>query len=329
MVRSGWPSDADLRQKNVYWVGTRDLLPAAWRWIKGCSHLARSSINDSLSLLALSALERMVQVLKYRDVMHRHLNQPVRDVRGDDAIEAFEAALAMMMAAVDITARVAHKVLDIKILIRRAGWQNSDWLPKAAESVPGIDNIVAPQSPNSDALIILRHLRNTLHSEAMRGAGIHRPGRAPTALMALPSEHQADVLTAMERLGGKEAWSIQSYAGPQLRADPGTLPEASPADRHVPQRRHAGHLVRILAERHTHRSRLSTTRIGRTNYRRVQRSATSQHQAVTGPLAPGQAGMEPISGVVDGSPKSVSKKMVCSDQRPHRIHDIIKHEHLP
>ena len=185
--------------------------------------MARSSINDSLSLLALSALERMVQVLKYRDVMHRHLNQPVRDVRGDDAIEAFEAALAMMMAAVDITARVAHKVLDIKILIRRAGWQNSDWLPKAAESVPGIDNIVAPQSPNSDALIILRHLRNTLHSEAMRGAGIHRPGRAPTALMALPSEHQADVLTAMERLGGKEAWSIQSYAGPQLRADPGTL----------------------------------------------------------------------------------------------------------
>jgi len=41
----------------------------------------------------------MTQVLKYRDAVQRYLNQPVRDVRSDEAIEALEAAPAMLPAA--------------------------------------------------------------------------------------------------------------------------------------------------------------------------------------------------------------------------------------
>jgi hypothetical protein len=208
-----------------FWVGARELLPAAWRWVNGCSQHSVAVGDDSLVYLALSALERMTQVLKYRDAVHRHLNQPVRDVRGDDAIEALEAALAMLLAAVDVTALVAHRVLRLTKKEARAGWQNEDWLSEAAQKCPGIDAVVAAGTPNGDAFTVLRRVRNSLHREALLGAGISEAGRAHRALMALPRNHLQDIVNAMDRMGGRTTWSVQPYGATELRVDPGTLLE--------------------------------------------------------------------------------------------------------
>ena len=157
--------------------------------------------------------------------MHRQLNQPVRDVRGDDAIESLEAALAMLLAAVDVTAVVAHRVLGLGGSGTHAGWQRPGWLSRAAQVHPGIDAVVAAGTANGDALTVLRHVRNSLHGEALFGAGIHEAGGAPRALMALPRNRLRAVLDAMDRMGSSTAWSVQPYGATELRVDPGVLLE--------------------------------------------------------------------------------------------------------
>lgn len=157
--------------------------------------------------------------------MHRHLNQPVSDVRGDDAIEALEAALAMLLAAVDVTALVAHRVLGLTGPESKVGWQNQGWLSRAAQICPGIDAVTATGTAHSDALTVLRHVRNSLHGEALLGAGLSQAGRTHRALMALPRNRLQDLVDATDRMGGSKTWSVQPYGATELRVDPGILLE--------------------------------------------------------------------------------------------------------
>lgn len=65
-----------LGKEMFFWVAARGLLPEGWRWVAACSQHADGTGDDTLRYLALSTLERMVQVLKNRDLVYRALNQP-------------------------------------------------------------------------------------------------------------------------------------------------------------------------------------------------------------------------------------------------------------
>ena len=71
-----------------------------------CSQHVRGTTDESLLYLALSAPERMSQVLKSRELVHRALNQPSDGRPGSDAIHAFEVALTMLVAALGSAAPI-------------------------------------------------------------------------------------------------------------------------------------------------------------------------------------------------------------------------------
>ncbi|WP_157411321.1 hypothetical protein [Actinoplanes rectilineatus] len=214
-----------MSRSSFYWVGVRELVPQAWRWVTGCAQAGKARADDSLLDVALSVLERLVQVLKCRDAMHRHLNQPVRDVRGDDAIEAFEAALTLLLAAADASAATTHRVLQISGEEKYASWQAKQWRDRVKRVSPALAAVTTDGTAHNDALLVLRHLRNSLHADAMLGGGLQRPGRSPIALMSLPRNRQTEIVDAIERMGGREQWSVQPYRGTELRVDPGTVLE--------------------------------------------------------------------------------------------------------
>jgi hypothetical protein len=206
-----------------FWVAARDLLPAAWRWVTACSRHVEGATDDTLRYLALSLLERMVQVLKNRDAVHRALNQPHTHGRGDDAIDAFETALTMLMAALDITAVVAHQVLGLTGSTSYAGWQSNGWIPRVSAVAPALAAVVAPGTPARDALTVLQHLRNSIHGVALHGTGVQDGGQSRRMLMGLPRAKQTELITAITALGGQAHWGVEVLHPNDVHADPGVL----------------------------------------------------------------------------------------------------------
>jgi hypothetical protein len=213
-----------LGKRLYYLIAARDLLPAGWRWQAGLAQHARNTGDDELPYLAASLFDRTIQALKSRDAVHRALNQPQHDVRGDDAIEAFEVALMMLMAAVDISAVVAHKVVGLSGPTRYAGWQSPRWLPRLQQVRPALAALVL-KTPHSEALTILRHLRNTVHDVAMHGTGVQESFGGRRVLMGLPKAKQQELVNAISAIGGSSAWGIEVVRSGEFHADPGLLLE--------------------------------------------------------------------------------------------------------
>jgi hypothetical protein len=151
-----------------YRVGSYELLPSVWRWGSACDASSRASGDDTLSYLAQSALQRIQRALEARDDLHRVMNQPPKNDTTNAALSHLDVVLILLMGAIDTTARVAHTALTIPGKIRRAGWQNSDWLKQVATSRPQLAAIVAVGTPGKYTLEILRLLRNSIHGEALR-----------------------------------------------------------------------------------------------------------------------------------------------------------------
>ncbi|MBU2670686.1 hypothetical protein KOI35_45020 [Actinoplanes bogorensis] len=217
----GWYT-VNLDREMFFWVGARELLPEAWRWVTACSQHVRSAQDDSLLYLALSAPERLAQVLKCRDDVHRELNQlQLRGRAGSEAIHAFENALMMLVATLDLTAVVAHRVLGISGSDRHAGWQNPGWVTKLPANLAAL---VAPGTPLRHALTVAQHLRNSIHGIALQGLGVHDGGGKPRrALMGLPRAKQAELMTAVTALGDPADWGIEAVRANEFHADPGVL----------------------------------------------------------------------------------------------------------
>jgi hypothetical protein len=111
-----------------YWVGTRELLPSAWRWFSACVQHSRDIRNDNLLLLGQSVLQRVQRALQVRDEVHIALNKPQDNDTADDALSSLDVALLLLMGAVDATARVAHAVwVSVVVLVMRDGSTKDGW----------------------------------------------------------------------------------------------------------------------------------------------------------------------------------------------------------
>jgi hypothetical protein len=209
-----------------YWVGTRELLPAAWRWFSACVQHSVGSGDDRLLLLGQSVLQRVARALQVRDDVHVALNKPQNNDTADEALSSLDVVLLLLMGAVDATARVVHAILNIYGPGRRAGWQRADWLSDVSAKAPSLAALFQNDAPGAThALTILRLLRNSIHGEALPALGVGQGRERDRTLVGLPRSDEADLLAAFNALGGMAEWGVEEAIPGRIHADPGILLE--------------------------------------------------------------------------------------------------------
>lgn len=205
-----------------YWVGTRELLPSGWRWFTACVHAGAD--DDELIYLGQSAFQRIQRALQARDEAHRALNQPQNNDTATDALANLDLVLLGLMAAVDVTARVAHRVLALPGNRYDAGWQRSSWLRKVRREAPALADRVAANTAGAHTLFVLSRLRNSIHGTAMDALAVSQsPARREETLVGLPHAETDLLLLAMDSLDGRAAWGVRELMPHRAHADPGVL----------------------------------------------------------------------------------------------------------
>lgn len=210
-----------------FWVGTRELLPAAWRWFTACVQQSDPADDRTLLELGESLLRRVQRALEARDRLHRAFNLPQNNDTASAVLSELDSILVSLMGAVDVSARVAHLVLGITGSVRDAGWQNGQrWLPRVVTAEPALAALFNADTVHSHVLTILRLMRNTVHGQMIRSIALHRPGRMLETAIVLPADtgDEAAILSAMDALDGRGSWGTS--AGPyRWLVDPGVFAE--------------------------------------------------------------------------------------------------------
>ena len=208
-----------------YWVGTRELLPTAWRWFSACVQESRAAGDDTLLDLGESLLRRVQRVLESRDRFHQAFNLPQNNDTARSVLTELDAVLVSLMGAVDASARVAHHVLGLPRSPHDAAWQRTRWLTQIAAPQPGLAALFANGTPLHDTLTILRLLRNTVHGQMMRTTIVQSTGRLRETAVRLPAADEPTILAAMDALGGRADWGVRPAARGASLVDPGLFIE--------------------------------------------------------------------------------------------------------
>ena len=210
-----------------FWVGTRELLPAAWRWFAACVQQSNPANDRTLLELGESLLRRVQRALEARDRFHRAFNLPQNNDTARAVLSELDSILVSLMGAVDVSARVAHVVLGIAGNVRNAGWQNDQqWLPRVATAESALGALFNAGTVHTHALTVLRLMRNTVHGQMIRSIALQQPGRMLETAIVLPvsASDEAAILSAIDALGGRGSWGASS--GPyRWLVDPGVFIE--------------------------------------------------------------------------------------------------------
>jgi hypothetical protein len=205
-----------------YWVGTRELLPSGWRWFSAC--VEASADDETLIYLGQSVFQRVQRALEARDAAYRALNQPQNNDSATEALANLDLVLLGLMAAMDVTARVAHRALGFTGNEYEAGWQRNGWVGRVRREVPELAGLVADETEGGRTLLVLRRLRNSIHGAALDHLAVSRPpGRREETLVGLPHADTDDLLEAIDALGGRDAWGVRELIPHRAHADPGVL----------------------------------------------------------------------------------------------------------
>jgi hypothetical protein len=208
-----------------YWVGTRELLPAAWRWFNACVQHSIAQNDDSLLLLGQSVLMRVTRALQERDKVHVALNQPQNNDVADGALSALDVCLLLLMGAVDASARVVHRILRLSGNAHSAAWQHDQWLQKVLTAAPAFARIIGAGTTGRHALTILTTLRNSVHGEALQPLAVRNERDPLRTAVGIPARDEPVLLAAVAALGGELAWGIEQVIPGRFHADPGILLE--------------------------------------------------------------------------------------------------------
>lgn len=150
-------------------------------------------------------LGRLQQRLIARDSMYRALNWPQDNDTADETLSAFDLALLTLMGAVDASARVPDHLLSLTGEEQTPGWHRKAWRARACKASDGIDKIFG-DAQAQHTLTILTRLRNTIHGSQLGPLAVATPQRQVRTLIALPSDAEQQLLSAMTNRGGHEAW---------------------------------------------------------------------------------------------------------------------------
>lgn len=223
-VNSAWKFNRGL----YYWVGTRELLSSSWRWFGACVQHSQSTGDRSLTILAGSLLQRFDRALEARDKVHVALNQPQNNDLREDAISALDTILISFMAAFDVAARVAHRVLGLTSQEYLAGWQSqgrAGWWRQLNAIEPSLADVVANGTTGQHVLTILRLLRNSVHGAALQGVAYIQGRTQRGTLVGLPPQDEGTLLASMDALGGRNSWGVGATTQYGTLVDPGIVVE--------------------------------------------------------------------------------------------------------
>ncbi len=204
-----------------FWIGTRELLPESWRWRNGCSQYSISAQDDSLLLLSGFVLSRVARALQERDIVHIALNQPPNNNTIEEALDALDNVLTLLMGAVDASARVAKRVVGSPVEDKYVSWQNvnnSNWLSDAPVKAPKLIKLFESSRHGLNALMVLRLFRNNLHGIGLQGVEYSQDGKSEV-LISVPynDNDEVNILLAMDALGGTASWGVRPILQKRFR----------------------------------------------------------------------------------------------------------------
>jgi hypothetical protein len=208
-----------------FWVGTRELLPSAWRWFTACVQHSTGGGDDGLLYLGQSVLQRVERALQGRDEVHIRLNKPQNNDTADEALSSLDVVLLFLMGAVDATARVAHSVLGLTSQAYLAGWQRNDWITEVTVAAPTLGALFQPRTAELHTHTILRLLRNSIHGAALQAIGVRQGRRRNRTLVGLPASDEPTLRAAFTALGGLADWGVEELVPGRLHLDPGVFLE--------------------------------------------------------------------------------------------------------
>ena len=139
------------------------LVPRLFGALVGLAERAQASDDRRTIGLAQAMFGRLQQTLVARDEMYRALNRPQNSDVAFEALTAFDLAVLTLMGAVDASARLVHRLLDLAGKNRSARWQWADWRKLVAEKCPVAAAAVEAEN-RLDVLTVLTELRNTIHA---------------------------------------------------------------------------------------------------------------------------------------------------------------------
>lgn len=206
-----------------FWVGARELLPAAWRWVHACNQNSAHTGDDEIAFIANSLVTRVKRALQARDGVHIAMNMQQNNDTADDALSNLDDTLLLLMGAIDAAARVAHMTLNITDGIHNAGWQRKTWIKRVRSECPTLADVVRQGAPCDHALTILTSLRNSVHGESLAPLGVQKHGRRHATMVSLPRSSRDRVLKAIDSLGGRELWGVEAMIPNKIHTDPGVL----------------------------------------------------------------------------------------------------------
>lgn len=136
---------------------------------------------------------------------------------------AVDIVLLLLMAASDITARVAHRVIGLGDRYYEAGWQRSGWIKKVKKQNKNLAALVSEGTAGFYVMNVLSVLRNSIHAEVLQSLLARDSSAPPVILFNLPAAQLPKFTEAIENLGGQAAWGLREIRSGELHADPGVF----------------------------------------------------------------------------------------------------------
>lgn len=223
-----FPDSADsivTGRTTFYRLGSWAVLPSAWRWLRSTAQYADGSGDGRPLALVNTIVRRMARALSVRDEVHLALNMPPDGNSSEEALSAFDEALVLLMAALDVSALVSHAVLGTSTKARNAKWQLSSWLDDVRPLAPDLAAVFSSGTRARWCLTLLRLLRNLVHDEALTAVSVGSVLRVERAVVKVPSALQANLSGAFTALGGFQQWGVEELIRGELHFDPGALLE--------------------------------------------------------------------------------------------------------
>jgi len=208
-----------------YWVATRELLPAGWRWFSSCVNSWHHTNDDAIVNLAQSALQRIDRALRARDAIHVQMQLEHNNDTADEAMAQLDAALVFLVGALDAVARVAHIAVGLpRSSLTSAGWTRDKWLRRLGQASAALEQAASPSTQSGATMRILHGLRNSIHGQALQSIAFQE-GIASRRenLIKLPHGEFVQVISGMESLGGRERWGLRDLLPDAAGVEPDTL----------------------------------------------------------------------------------------------------------
>jgi hypothetical protein len=177
-----------------------------------CVMLDGARGTSTLAPLSFAVLRRLSRVFERRDSIWRLIDQKQdRDI-AEDSLAALDSLLTFLMGASDALAQAATEILEATVNPVTVGWQNKTWLKDIATADPELSGLFAPRARPTQAMEVLRLLRNSVHAEGLDSVTVGTSNQIQEIWIRLPAATSKTVVAAMKSLRRLEKWGV--HEGP-------------------------------------------------------------------------------------------------------------------